>query len=93
MEILTCEQGSDEWFAARIGSIGGSSIASCVAKGEGKTRKNLLYRLAGEILSNEKYDSYSNAHMERGIEQEPEARNMYEFIAGKEVTQVGLIKA
>ena len=47
-EILDMPQGSDEWFAERIGSIGGSSIASVVAKGEGKMRKSLMYRLAGE---------------------------------------------
>jgi len=92
MKTIECEQGTDEWFEARIGSIGGSSIAAVVAKGQGKMRKNLLYRLAGEILSGEKYESYSNAHMERGIEQEAEARDMYEFITGNEVKQVGLVK-
>ena len=92
MEIITCEQGSQEWFDARIGSIGGSTIASAVAKGEGKMRKNLLYRLAGEILSGQKYESYSNSHMERGTEQEPDSRNLYEFMTGNEVAQVGLVK-
>jgi len=92
MQILDMPQGSDEWFAERIGSIGGSSIASVVAKGEGKMRKNLMYRLAGEILSGAKYESFKNEHMERGTEQEPEARDLYEFITGNEVTQVGLVK-
>jgi putative phage-type endonuclease len=93
MEILNCEQLSDEWMQARIGSIGGSSIASVVAGGQGTMRKNLLYRLVGELLSGVKYEAYSNKHMERGIEQEPDARNMYEFVTGNEVTQVGLVKA
>jgi len=86
------EQGSEEWFAARIGSIGGSSIASVVAGGQGKTRKQLMYRLIGEMLSGVKYQGYSNADMQRGIEQEPDARNMYEFITGNEVKEVGLVK-
>ena len=92
MQILDMPQGSDEWFAERLGSIGGSSIASVVAKGEGKMRKSLMYRLAGEILSGEKYESFKNEHMERGSAQESEARDMYEFITGNEVVQVGLIK-
>ena len=92
MKIIDCEQGSQEWFDARLGSIGGSSIASVVAKGQGKMRKNLLYRLAGEILSGEKYESYTNDNMQRGIELEDKARREYEFATGKEVKQVGLIK-
>ena len=92
MQILDMPQGSDEWYAERIGSIGGSSIASVVAGGQGKMRKNLMYRLAGEILSGAKYDGFKNEHMERGTEQEAEARDMYEFITGNEVAQVGLVK-
>lgn len=90
--ILTCEQGSDEWFKARLGSIGGSSINSVMAKGKGKMRKSLLYRLAGEILSGEPYQSYQNEHMERGKDQEAEARSLYEFMNDVEVEQVGLFK-
>ena len=92
MQIFKMQQGDDDWFAERIGSIGGSSIASVVAKGEGKTRKNLMYRLAGEILSDVKYEGYKNEHMDRGIEQESEARIRYELVTGNEVVQVGLIK-
>jgi len=92
MRIFEMQQGDDDWFAERIGSIGGSSIASVVAKGEGKTRKNLMYRLAGEILSDVKYEGYKNEHMDRGIEQESEARIRYELVTGNEVVQVGLIK-
>jgi hypothetical protein len=92
MEILTCDQLSDEWFAARIGSIGGSGIASVVAKGKGKVRNNLLYRLAGELLSGQKYQGYTNADMERGIEQEQAARDMYTFVTGNKCEQVGLVK-
>lgn len=85
-------QGSPEWFALRIGSIGGSSIADVVARGQGKTRNNLLYRLAGEILSGVKYEGYRNADIDRGLEQESEARQLYELVTGNTVEQVGLIK-
>lgn len=92
MEILNCEQGQQEWFQARLGSIGGSMIADAVAGGQGKTRNNLLYRLAGEILSGVKYEGYRNNHMDRGLEQEAEARQLYELVTGNAVEQVGLYK-
>uniref|UniRef100_A0A6M3LWZ2 Putative exonuclease n=1 Tax=viral metagenome TaxID=1070528 RepID=A0A6M3LWZ2_9ZZZZ len=92
MEIINYAQGSDEWFKARIGSIGGLSIASVTAGGGGKMRKALLYRLAGEILSGVKYEGYRNADMDRGIEQEADARRVYEMEREVEVQQVGLIK-
>lgn len=85
-------QGSPEWDALRIGSIGGSSVADVVAGGQGKTRKNLLYRMAGEILSGVKYEGYRNAHMDRGIEQETEARELYQLVTGNLVEQVGLVR-
>ena len=86
------EQGTPEWFKERIGSIGGSSISSVIAGGKGTMRKNLLYRLSGEILSGQKYEGYSNSHMERGVELEAEARNLYEMITDVSVLQVGLVK-
>ena len=92
MEIINVEQGTPEWFALRIGSIGGSSISSVVAGGQGKTRNQLMYRLAGEILSGEKYSGYANDHMARGIEQEPEARELYSFLTDTEVAQVGMFR-
>ena len=92
MEIINYAQGSDEWFSARIGSIGGSSISSVVAGGQGKMRKSLLYWLAGEILSGVKYEGYRNTDMDRGIEQEADARRVYEMEREVEVQQVGLIK-
>jgi len=85
-------QGSEEWFTARIGSIGGSSISAVVAGGKGIMRKNLLYRLAGEMLSGQKYEGYSNQHLERGVEQEAAARSLYGLITDISVLQVGLVK-
>ena len=94
MQIINdIQQGTDEWHALRLGSIGGSSIQSVCAKGQGKSRQTLLYRFAGEILSGVKYEGYQNSHMERGIEQEAKARQAYEITTGSEVTQVGLVVA
>ena len=91
-EILTVEQGTPEWFEARIGSIGGSSISSVCAKGTGKMRSNLLYRLAGEILSGEKYIGYKNDYMDYGTEMEPEARFCYGVKNNVDVFEIGLVR-
>lgn len=92
METLYIEQGSDEWFKARLGSIGGSSIAAAVAGGTGATRQTLMYKLAGQILSGVWEDGYKSEAMIQGTVREPEARTLYELIQGVEVEQVGLVK-
>lgn len=92
MEIINCTQRSDEWFKHRLGSIGGSSIYSVMAKGQGKMRKNLMFRLIGEILSGQSYEGYSNQHFQRGIDEEPDAIDTYIAVSGNEVEKVGLVK-
>jgi len=92
MEIYDCEQGSPEWFALRLGSIGGSRISDVVAGGKGQMRKNLMYRLVGEIRSGKNYEGYSNQNMKRGLEQEPDARDFYEWKTNTDVVRVGVVK-
>ena len=93
MEIIRdIPQGSDEWFALRIGSLGGSSISKAVAKGEGKTRKQLLYDMVGEILANQKKEHFKSKPMEDGITFEDDARNLYVFKKDCEVDQISMFK-
>ena len=92
MEILYIEQGTEAWHQARLGSIGGSSIAAAVAQGTGATRQTLLYKLAGELLTGKREDSFVSSAMVQGLEREPDARLLYEMIEGVEVKQVGLIR-
>ena len=90
--IKNIAQGSDEWFSLRIGSLGGSSIGKATAGGAGKVRKNLLYQMAGEILSGQKYEGFTNHHMERGNELEAKARNSYMAETYNVVEQVAMFK-
>lgn len=96
IEIFNCEQGSDEWLRCRIGIPTASMFATVMAKGRdggvSQTRKTYLYKLAGEILTGELMDSYSNGHMERGKEMEPEARKLYAFMRDCDPEQVGFIR-
>ncbi|QDP57335.1 MAG: putative exonuclease [Prokaryotic dsDNA virus sp.] len=87
------EQGSDEWIAARLGIPTASMFKAIMAKGEGKTRRTYLLKLAGEILTGQPMDNFTNKHMERGHEMEGEARELYAFMSGADVSQVGFIRS
>ena len=85
------EQGSEAWFEARCGLITATRIASMMAGESTKTYKDLITDLAGEIITGEVEESYSNAIMERGTELEPFARGEYESIFDTEVREVGFV--
>lgn len=91
-EIIQCEQGSEEWYAARRGIPTSSHFADVNAGGDGKTRRKYMLRLAGERITGQTAEAYSNAHMERGKEHEPWARAQYEFDTETTVKSVGFIK-
>lgn len=95
LRILTCEQGSPEWLQARAGLPTASEFSTVMAKGRdggaSKTRRTYLLRLAGEILTGEPAETYSNHHMDRGHTLEPEARILYAFQADVDPEQVGFI--
>ncbi len=92
MEILRIDQGTDEWYLARIGIPTASRFKDVLAKGEGKTRRRYMLDLAGELITQEPAESYSNAHMERGKAMEDEARDLYCFMTNAELDRVGFIK-
>ena len=85
------EQGSEAWFEARCGLITATRIALMMAGESTKTYKDLITDLAGEIITGEVEESYSNAIMERGTELEPFARGEYESIFDTEVKEVGFV--
>lgn len=87
-------QGSEEWFAARRGYLGASGIndaLSTIKSGEAASRRNLRAKLIAERLTGVSDDSYTNAAMQWGIDNEPIARAMYEIHSGNDVEQVGFI--
>ena len=80
LEVHDMQQGSPEWFAVRRGLPTASMFGTIMAKGrsggDSKTRQTYLYKLAGERLTGEPMDNFSNHHMERGHAMEPEARQL-----------------
>lgn len=88
------EQRSDEWFAARCGSVGASQIYDVMATtrsgAPSASRNNLKAKLVIERLTGMQEDGFKSAAMQWGIDQEPNARSAYEAHTGEFVTEVGL---
>lgn len=90
------EQGTDAWFQARLGLPTASEFATIMAKGRdggaSKTRRTYMLKLAGELLTGEPAESYTNVHMERGKAMEDEARETYAFVHDADIRRVGFIR-
>lgn len=95
MHIFNCEQGTPEWYAVRSGIPTASMFSTVMAKGrsggESATRRTYMLKLAGEILTGEPAETFSNAHTERGKVMEEDARNWYAFNQDVEPERVGFI--
>jgi putative phage-type endonuclease len=88
------EQRTDDWFQARLGKVTASRVADVVAKtksGYSASRDNYMADLIVERLTGQKASSFSNAAMEWGVEQEPNARAAYSARTGELVEEVGFI--
>ena len=85
-----------EWLAARAGIPTAAEFSCVMASGRGgsesKTRRTYLYKLAGEIITGEPMQSFSNGHTERGHEMEAVARDAYAFMRDAEPQPVGFIR-
>lgn len=88
------EQRTEEWFAARAGKVTASRVADVIAKtksGYSASRANYLADLVVERLTGKPAATFSNAAMEWGVEQEPNARAAYSAKTGILVEEVGFI--
>jgi len=89
---LNVEQGSDEWYQARLGIPTSSAFDKIITPTGKLSASSVDYRniLLAEYLDGPR-ESYSTDAMLRGQELEPEARRLYEFTTGNQVEQVGLV--
>lgn len=96
LEIFDCEQGSDDWLRVRLGMPTASEFSTVLSVGRGggesKSRLTYLRKLAGERITGEPAESFTNKYMERGKLLEPEARDYYTFVTDNHVQCVGFIK-
>ena len=88
------EQRTDEWFAQRLGKVTASRVSDVIAKtktGYSSSRMNYAAQLVCERLTGLPQESFSNAAMQWGTEQEPFARAAYEIKSGSFVDECGFI--
>ena len=95
IKIFDCDQGSAEWFRARMGLPTASEFHTVMAKGKeggaSLTRKTYMMKLAGEIITGDPMENYTNGNMERGKIMEDEARDFYSFMHDAELRRVGFV--
>ena len=94
MNIVHCEQGSDEWFETRLGKPSASRYKEILTPAELKPSKSAsgyMNELVAERITGQKIESYKSKSMEVGSEREEESRRMYEFVTDVTVEQVGCI--
>ena len=87
-------QGTDEWFAARLGKVTASRVADVIAKtktGYSASRDNYMAQLVCERLTGQKGESFTNAAMQWGTETEPQARAAYSAARFEIVEEVGFV--
>ncbi len=94
--VISTEQRSPEWFAARAGRLTGSRAADMLAtikSGEAAARRDYRMQLITERLTGQPQDDggFVNAAMQRGVELEPKARLAYESLTGNVVIQTGFL--
>lgn len=90
--MLDVEQNSEEWRQARCGSLGASGITEALAGGTGASRENIKARLIAERLTGSVSESFTNASMQWGHDQEDNAANAYSFLSGKLTEKCGLYR-
>jgi len=87
-------QGTEDWFAARLGKATASRVADIVARtksGYSASRANYAAQLVVERLTGVREEGFTSAAMEWGTRHEPDARAAYAFMQGVEVIEVGFV--
>lgn len=89
-KVHNVEQGSDEWFELRKTYPLTASKAQAIGS-QGKGLDTLCWEKLAEKYSTAVEEKYTNKDLQRGVELEPLAREMYELETGNTVTEVGFI--
>jgi len=92
------EQNTDEWLDMRVANITGSAVKEIMAnygKAFGEPAKKRAISLARELITGKRslIPTYKNAHMDRGHEQEPIARRLYEEKSFVTITNGGFFES
>lgn|SRR3990167_5962320 len=96
VSVVAVAQGSEAWYAARLGRATASEAACVLARlkgtGEAATRRNYRVQLVLErITGRPQGNGFFSADMQRGTDLEPVARAAYEARTGAIVRQTGFL--
>lgn len=87
---MESNQGTQEWFEIRKGKLTASHAQQIGNNGKGLN--TYVHELMAEYYSTQEKEQLTNKHIERGLELEPIARDIYELETGNTVTQTGFIE-
>ncbi|MFU2148987.1 YqaJ viral recombinase family protein, partial [Hafnia paralvei] len=90
IDVLTAEQGGEDWKSLRLGVVTASRAHAVLAtgrggKGWGEKKKSYLMELVAEVCTGQSPEIFGKP-LEWGTEHEAEARTLFEFMAGKNVS-------
>lgn len=90
------EQGSDEWLQARAGILTASVIGQLITPAKvqlskSDTARSVMENLLAERISGHVDEYPMSADMERGVLDEPYARDLYASVSPKPVTELGFM--
>lgn len=90
------DQRSPEWYAARCGRVTASRISDVMAQtksGYGAGRRNYMAELLVERITGAPTENgFVSKEMQRGIDLEPEAVDVYEVYTGLDVKLIGFVE-
>lgn len=93
MITVQLEQGSESWFAEKLGKPSASNASKIITNAgqPSKQQEGYLYELVAQRLTGKYEETYQSMNMLIGNEREQESREAYEFMHQVKVDQVGVI--
>jgi len=95
-KLIDCEQRSEEWFKQRKGYLTASQFGDWLTKSgkvADKARLTAASRCLAEFYGCPDASPFESDDMKRGVELEPEARNLFSLKTGFAVDEIGFAKS
>lgn len=96
LEIIDCEQNTEQWLLARLGIPTASEFHRILSAGRAdrpsETRRRYLYKLVAERLTGVPGDNGHSRHMDRGHDDEEPAAHDYAFRRDCQVDTIGFMR-
>lgn len=96
MNIIECEQGSQEWVKARLGVPSASGFSKIITPAKGalsKSATDYVFELIQEVKLGKAEELFKTKAILEGIRLEPQARAFYSILQDADVEEVGFVKS